>query len=283
MYIMQNCDTRHITMKNTTHKILKCIKEHEGISRSKLMRINRINKKDFDKIVEHLKTVGAIEPFTDFEIKRNPTCYRVASDVPVHHITEMNCAQCGVVLTDCNISDIMNKKGYPFCTVCANRTSGAFITHKTCEWSSVQFGTNFAETALSKVFKDVERAKNCNPCYDFVCNHGKKIDVKAACVNTKRQWIFAIDKNDVADYFLLAAFDNRVDLNLVHLWLIPGHVLNDLQGASIGAKTSKWSEYELPVDKAIECCNIEKSHAVNSESLLLDERAIWVIPKIDFR
>ena len=270
------------------HRILKCIIDHGRIYRSDLMKINRIKKDDLDEIIEHLEFVGAIESFKDFKAKRNPTCYRVIDGIVVHDIIETKCAYCGVVLTDNNISDISDKNGYPFCKVCAKRTNAIFGTGKQ---SATCFGTYFAETALSKVFKDVKRAPYGNPAYDFICNHNKKIDVKAACVGVGKQWEFSINKNKIADYFLLAAFDNRADLNLVHLWLIPGHVLNNLQKAGVGAKTAKWSKYEMPIDKATKCCN-DVQHGLEScrwgdlspshgaDHRVKEERDIWLIPEL---
>ena len=275
-------------MNKNTHKILKCIKENGVISRSKLMGINRIRKENLDEIIKYLKMVGAIKSFREIETKRNPICYRIVNGVAIHNVIEIRCAYCGVVLTDCNISEIIDKKGYPFCVVCVNKSNNVFGT---CAQSSVCFGTYFAEIALSKAFKDVERAPYGNPSYDFICNRGKKIDVKAACVSAKKQWGFAINKNTEADFFLLAAFDNRVDLNLVHLWLIPGCILNDLQRAGIGGNTTKWNKYELPIDKAIKCCNTAQrdldTYVWNDETRPSRAKVggqkecdIWHIPKI---
>lgn len=101
------------------------------------------------------------------------------------------------------------------------------------------------------------------PGYDFVCNRGMKIDSKAACLSLhhgkRTQWKFDISHNQTADYFLCIAFDNRESLTPLHLWLIPGNVINDKQCASV-TKTSlaKWDEYTINIDKIFQCCNTMK-------------------------
>lgn len=121
-------------------------------------------------------------------------------------------------------------------------------------------GVHIAEQVLSKVFKDVEIMPPNNPGYDFICNKGKKIDVKSACIgknNThKRQWSFYINKNKIADYFLCIAFNNREDLNPLHIWLMPAKNINDHKSISISESTIlKWTKYTLNIDKVAACCN----------------------------
>ena len=127
---------------------------------------------------------------------------------------------------------------------------------------SVYLGVYVAERILADVFNNVERMPNGNTGFDFICGKGYKIDVKSACLGEKsNHWQFQIRQNTIADYFLLLAFDNRNDLNPVHLWLIPGHVLNHQKGTSIAVSTlDRWSEYELTdkLDKVIKCCNTKR-------------------------
>lgn len=127
-------------------------------------------------------------------------------------------------------------------------------------------GVHIAEQVLSKVFKNVVKQPYGFPGYDFVCNRGMKIDSKAACLGThnnkkRTQWKFDINHNQIADYFLCIAFDNRTDLNPLHLWLIPGHVLNNKSCASITKSSiDKWNEYILDIDKISKCCNVMKTN-----------------------
>lgn len=90
-----------------------------------------------------------------------------------------------------------------------NRTCASFL------------GVVVAESVLVNVFNDVVKMPYGNPGYDFICNRGKKIDVKSACLTKSGQgWGFNITHNTIADYFLLLAFDNRDDLTPMHIWLI---------------------------------------------------------------
>ena len=124
-------------------------------------------------------------------------------------------------------------------------------------------GVHIAERVLSKVFKDVKKMPPNHAGYDFICNRGKKIDVKSACTRTcdksNNRWDFGINRNQIADYFLCLAFDNRENLNPLHIWLIPGHIVNHLKSATRAESTlSKWDKYKLDIDKVVKCCDIIK-------------------------
>lgn len=132
-------------------------------------------------------------------------------------------------------------------------------------WESCTLTTNkdcadylggVAEMVLSRTFHDVQMMPHGNIGYDFVCNHGKKIDVKSSTTRPEVRWSFSINKNAMADFFLCIAFDNRRDLNPLYVWLIPGDVLNHLTGTYISESTlSKWDEYKLDITKVISCCD----------------------------
>lgn len=88
---------------------------------------------------------------------------------------------------------------------------------------SMWLGYVVGECVLSQAFKLAEQAKYNNPGYDWVCNRKFKIDVKAVCIEKGgNRWNFEIKSNKEADYFLLAGFDNRQDLNPLQTWLING-------------------------------------------------------------
>ena len=73
--------------------------------------------------------------------------------------------------------------------------------------------------------------------------------------------VFNIHQNQIADYFLCLAFDNRQQLNPMHIWLIPSRKINNLKTLTISeSRLDKWSQYELidKLDKVIGCCNIMK-------------------------
>lgn len=131
-------------------------------------------------------------------------------------------------------------------------------------------GVHVAERVLAGVFKNVERMPYGHPGYDFICAKGFKIDVKSSCRRHQPKksdiWIFGVCKNEVADYFLFLAFDNRSDLNPEHVWLVPGSLVNSKTGIGISdnpASLTKWDNYERPIDKIATCCDAmrEMAHA----------------------
>lgn len=130
--------------------------------------------------------------------------------------------------------------------------------NKSC---SSYLGIVIAEQVLSKVFKNVEIMPHNNPGFDFICGNGFKIDVKSSCryirgITYSDIWMFNINKNIIADYFLCLAFDNRTDLNPQYLWLIRGDVVNDKSSLLITeSKISKWDEYKQDISKVITTCN----------------------------
>jgi len=117
-------------------------------------------------------------------------------------------------------------------------------------------GVYVAERVLANTFKDVKVMPYANPGYDFVCNKGKKIDVKSACISKQGNWMFTISKNKIADYFLCIAFDNRKNVNPLHIWLLPSDLVSDKIGTRISPSTiDKWDEYKLDITKTVRCCN----------------------------
>ena len=124
-------------------------------------------------------------------------------------------------------------------------------------------GIHVAEKALAATFENVTRMPTGNTGYDFICGKGFKIDVKSSCRNVQEgvadSWKFHIHYNEIPDYFLCIAFDNRDSLNPEHLWLIPGDVVNKKASARVSVSTlSRWAKYEKPVDEVISCCNALK-------------------------
>lgn len=143
----------------------------------------------------------------------------------------------------------------------ARRKKGVlpFDENKEC---SQYFGIHIAEEVLEYVFDDVIRMPMNNPGYDLICNTGKKIDVKSGCMlNVGSRWIFHIRRNLIADYFVCVAFDNRIDLNPLHIWLLPGDEFNHLVCASISLSTiDKWDENKLDINKVASGCDTIRRH-----------------------
>ena len=120
-------------------------------------------------------------------------------------------------------------------------------------------GIVIGERLCRHLFKDVEVMPNGFPDYDFICNKGKKINVKTACITFDKggwhHWQFEIKENKIPDFFILVAFDNRSDLNPLHLWIIPGHEINHRKSKSIRSSTiHKWDKWKQDITKAQLCC-----------------------------
>lgn len=99
-----------------------------------------------------------------------------------------------------------------------------------------------------------------NPGYDFICNHGKKIDVKSSCLNKDKRWKFKICHNQTPDFFLMVAFNNRRLLTPKYIWLIPRNDICHAHTVSVAPSTlGKWSEYQLNIDAVTACCNDMRS------------------------
>jgi len=188
-----------------------------------------------------------------------------------------DCIKCGVELDNTNWYPSCKKSNSYICNECsveknrlwkinnpekakanstrAHRKNGnlPMDENKKC---SAYLGVHIGEPVLSKTFKNVELMPYGHPGYDIICNHDKRIDIKISCLNKNGRWMFTIRHNTTADYFMCLAFDNREDLNPAHIWLLPGNKFNHLVMATISPSTiDKWSEYELPIDGVITCCD----------------------------
>ena len=159
------------------------------------------------------------------------------------------CRVCGIELNDENWYQSHKKNGMYICkkhhraqtrlwckanpekarerSTRSNRKMGRLPFNENKECSQF-LGIHIAEQVLSHVFKDVEQMPMNNPGYDFICNHGKKIDIKSSCLRKKGNWLFNIKRNTTANYFLCLAFDDRGNMTPLHAWLIPGSKLNQL-------------------------------------------------------
>ncbi len=136
--------------------------------------------------------------------------------------------------------------------------------------SSVWLGCFIAERALSGFFDDITRMPPNNPGYDFICGKGYKIEAKSSCLYHgpygNPRWSFGIRKNRIAEYFLCLGFDDRSSLEPLHVWLIPGHIVNHLWGLSITTAPNsiqKWSRYEKPIGRVVKCCDRLKAEVIN--------------------
>ena len=194
---------------------------------------------------------------------------------------------CGVELTDENWSPSRRRKGECICKKCHSEQTRLWRKENPDKARAIDIrhsrkrgalpmsenrgcaaflGIHVAEMLMRNVFKDVEVMPHNNPGYDFKCNRDKLIDVKSSCINKDGGWKFTIRHNTIADFFVCVAFDNREDLNVLHVWMIPGEKLNHLMNASIRPSTvHKWDQYKLDIDKVSSCCNEMKDAARGGE------------------
>lgn len=127
-----------------------------------------------------------------------------------------------------------------------------YTANKSC---TLYLGVYIAEQVLARAFEDVEVMPLGNVGFDFRCNNGKLVDLKAACFGKRGSWTFNIKRNLIADHFLCIAFNNRKDLKPLHAWFLPGHTFNKFRGVSISPSTiHKWDMYRLDLSKISASC-----------------------------
>lgn len=194
------------------------------------------------------------------------------------------CSRCGVELCDDNWYPSCQRTYHHICKKCSdartklwkdgntdkmkaihtrgrrNRGALPYSENKKC---SQYLGIHIAENVLCHVFNDVKVVPHNNPGFDFICGRGYKVDVKSSCRHHNRyadNWVFCIEKNKMAEYFLCIAFDNRDEITPEHVWLIPAETINDKIGiGNSESRLDKWKECELPIDEVISCCNSMKA------------------------
>lgn len=89
-------------------------------------------------------------------------------------------------------------------------------------------GEVVAKPILTEIFGSIDKTMPyCYPGYEYVVKRGLKIDVKTANLSLSNvdgifydSWSFHIKCNNIADYFLLLAFDNLEDKTLLHILLV---------------------------------------------------------------
>lgn len=200
------------------------------------------------------------------------------------YMDSKHCARCKIIqpLTEFYLRKSGKLAGYydSWCKTCQKKCSSEWVDKNRArknaynsEWRHARgirrplesakdcasyLGVHVAERVLSAVFENIERMPTNNPGYDFICGKGYKIDVKSSCLyhkDTHTWWAFTINRNATADYFLCLAFDDRKNLNPMHVWLIPGNLINQQKALGISNKSlRKWSKFERPLDKVIESC-----------------------------
>ena len=133
---------------------------------------------------------------------------------------------------------------------------------------SAYFG-EFAERIMIQTFDGAKKMPPCNPGFDWTCKRGDKIDNKARCLShecDRSRWKYPIRQNNIADWFILSAWDDRESLNPLHVWvfhkedIVRGRKFWMIDSFSInntpkGLKELEKYEVTNRLDKLREICN----------------------------
>ena len=135
----------------------------------------------------------------------------------------------------------------------------------------VYFG-DFTESLMIQTFEGAVRMRHNNPGFDWICKRGDKIDNKGRCLiynNKSPNWIFNIRYNNIADWFILSAWDSRDSLTPLHVWAF--HKDDIVGGKKFWRRDSfsitntpkglkEFEKYEITgrLDKLKELCNKKK-------------------------
>jgi len=124
---------------------------------------------------------------------------------------------------------------------------------------SLYLGVHVTEQAIKPILPNATRMEMHHPKYDYLCSQGYKVDVKSSSIyyyekKNAYRWMFAINKNMEADYFMCVAYDNSENVNIIKIWMIPGKLINHLGRLSISPGSfEKWKEYEIDPTEANVC------------------------------
>jgi len=152
--------------------------------------------------------------------------------------------------------------------------TGRCFPSKDNEDCSQYFGIVIFEEIIERIFKTFQRMPPNNPKFDYICGNGYKIQAEARCLmyyNNNSRLEFRVDYNNIADYFLFGGFDNRIDKNLLYLWLIHKNEIirgielwkrNDLSITNSFYGIEPFKKYEVidKLDKFKECMNRRREY-----------------------
>ncbi len=124
-----------------------------------------------------------------------------------------------------------------------------------------------------ETFEDPIKMPNGNQGFDWICKKGEKMDHKGSCLTYFEDvtpiWVYGIGYNNIADWFILSAWDNRESLNPLHIWIF--HKNDIVRGRKFWRRDSfsitntpeklkEFEKYEVTdrLDKLKELCNESK-------------------------
>ena len=149
---------------------------------------------------------------------------------------------------------------------------------------SSYLGVHIGERVVTKIWDKAIRMPNNTIGYDWTCPKGFKIQQKTSCICKSKvirdygsgEYIydtlaFTINKNNIADYFLLVAFNNRYDLEPFGMWLfkkddiVRGRKFNKFKNFKVTlSKIDELKKYEVSdkLEKLKECCSSLKGDSI---------------------
>jgi len=160
----------------------------------------------------------------------------------------------------------------PWCKECKSEYNRSYYkNHHVKKMSEnkkcpVYLGIYINERILKHVMPNAVLMNYANPGFDLVCGKGYLVDAKSSVLHHRKNqgpyWMFGINKNKTPDYFLLTAYTDRESLNIDHMWLIPGDVINDKTIVGLSLSTiHKWDDYKIDHTAALNCVNQIKASA----------------------
>ena len=125
----------------------------------------------------------------------------------------------------------------------------------TDEGNSTRFGY-ISQNYVMRTFEGPEEMPTNNPGFDWKCKNGDKIEHKGSCLQNTRgrypYWIFNIDWNNIADYFILSAWDSPESLIPLHIWIFHK---NDMvrKGNSYTVREKFWRRGSITITNTPDC------------------------------
>jgi hypothetical protein len=140
-----------------------------------------------------------------------------------------------------------------YCISCVQEYRGYTPIDKSVK-SASYLGIYIAEQIFQNMYPQAKHMPTGNPRYDFECPDGITVDVKSSTLHRNNAWYFSISYNTTPDYFWFVAFNNRTQLQVQHIWLVPQPIVGNTTCIAICSgrlSLSKWEQYELSIKEVI--------------------------------
>ncbi len=182
---------------------------------------------NYGAYLKHLANINRFDDYTDFQA--NSMGFESKKEYKDYLARQMG------FVDNNDYSNAMRHSNGTSISMSENKGSsqymGIYITEK-----------NVSNILLNKMFSNIEYMTYGNIGYDVICDKNT-IDIKSSIKRRRTKnlynWSFHIDKNTISNYFLMFAFDNKIEFNICHVWMIKGSdiirekVLNSLTTLSV--------------------------------------------------